>query len=235
MEKFFDILKSVSLFHGIDPADYPRMLACLNASPRHFLAGEWILLAGAPADRVGILLEGRAQVVREELSGSRTILTGLEPADLFAEAFVCASGGNRTLPVSVFSVTDSAVLLLDYRRIISSGPESCAFHDQLVENMLAVMAGKNLMLNRRIGHLSRRTTREKLLSYLSEQAAFCGSTEFDISFDRQELADYLCVERSAMSAILSKLRAQGVLEYSRSHFRLLALPKEHVEEAFYSD
>ena len=115
MEKFFDILKSVSLFHGIDPADYPRMLACLNASPRHFLAGEWILLAGAPADRVGILLEGRAQVVREELSGSRTILTGLEPADLFAEAFVCASGGNRTLPVSVFSVTDSAVLLLDYR------------------------------------------------------------------------------------------------------------------------
>ena len=102
------------------------------------------------------------QVVREELSGSRTILTGLEPADLFAEAFVCASGGNRTLPVSVFSVTDSAVLLLDYRRIISSGPESCAFHDQLVENMLAVMAGKNLMLNRRIGHLSRRTTREKL-------------------------------------------------------------------------
>ena len=202
MEKFFDILKSVSLFHGIDPADYPRMLACLNASPRHFLAGEWILLAGAPADRVGILLEGRAQVVREELSGSRTILTGLEPADLFAEAFVCASGGNRTLPVSVFSVTDSAVLLLDYRRIISSGPESCAFHDQLVENMLAVMAGKNLMLNRRIGHLSRRTTREKLLSYLSEQAALCGSTEFDISFDRQELADYLCVERSAMSAIL---------------------------------
>ncbi|MCI8492966.1 MULTISPECIES: Crp/Fnr family transcriptional regulator [Anaerotruncus] len=235
MEKYFDILKNVSLFHGIDPADYPRMLACLKASPKRFLAGESILLAGDPADRVGILLEGRAQVVREELSGSRTILTALEPADLFAEVFVCASGGKKTLPVSVFSVTDSAVLLLDYRRIISSGPEGCAFHDRLVENMLAVMADKNLMLNRRIGHLSRRLTREKLLSYLSEQAALCGGSEFDIPFDRQELADYLCVERSAMSAILSKLRAQGVLEYNRRHFRLLALPKEHAGESFFPD
>lgn len=234
MEKYFNILKNVSLFRGINTGCYARMLACLGASPRRFLAGEAILLAGDPADRVGVLLEGRAQVVREELSGSRTILTGLEPADLFAEAFACASGGKKTLPVSVFSVTDSAVLLLDYRRIISASPESCVFHGRLIENMLAVMADKNLMLNRRIGHLSRRTTREKLLSYLSEQAALRGDAEFDIPFDRQGLADYLCVERSAMSAILSKLRAEGVLEYNHSHFRLLTPPEGHTGELFFS-
>ena len=112
------------------------------------------------------------------------------------------------------------VLLMDYRKILHACPSGCSFHQKLVENMLAVVADKNLMLNRRLGHLSKRSTREKLLSYLSEQATLHDSADFYIPFDRQELADYLCVERSAMSAVLSKLRAEGLLEVERNHFHL---------------
>lgn len=109
------ILRSVPLFDGIRPDEWERMLGCLGAVHRRYPAGEFILMAGQPADRVGVLLEGRAQVLREEFSGARTILTALAPGDLFAEAFACASGGGRTLPVSVLATSDCRVLLIDYR------------------------------------------------------------------------------------------------------------------------
>lgn len=214
------VLRRVPLFRGIPEEEWGQMWECLHAQKQRYSPGEVILLAGQPADRVGILLEGQAQVIREEFSGSRTILTALSPGDLFAEAFACASGEHKTLPVTVLSVAESTVLLIDYRRILHTVPAGCTFHDRLVENMLAVMADKNLMLNRRLGHLSKRTTREKLLSYLSEQATLHGSASFSIPFNRQELADYLCVERSAMSAVLSRLRAEGVLETERNRFTL---------------
>ncbi|MCQ4896288.1 Crp/Fnr family transcriptional regulator [Anaerotruncus sp. DFI.9.16] len=221
MDDYEAILRRVPLFAGIRPDEWERMLGCLGAVHRRYPAGEFILMAGQPADRVGVLLEGRARVLREEFSGARTILTALAPGDLFAEAFACASGGGRTLPVSVLATSDCRVLLIDYRKIITACPSACDFHARLVRNMLAVLADKNLLLNRRLRHLSKRTTREKLLSYLSEEAAAHGGGEFDIPFDRQGLADYLCVERSAMSAALSKLREEGLLETRRSHFRLL--------------
>lgn len=225
MKKYNEILESVPLFRGISEEERQQMLDCLRAQQQRFAAGAVILLAGDPADRVGVLLEGRAQVIREEFSGNRTILTGLNPGDLFAEAFACASGEHKTLPVTVLAVAESVVLWMDYRKILRACPAGCAFHHRLVENMLAVVADKNLMLNRRIGHLSKRSTREKLLSYLSEQAALHGSAAFSIPFDRQQLADYLCVERSAMSTVLSKLREEGVLEVERNRFRLKQLPR----------
>lgn len=228
MNDYWKILQNTALFDGIERGELEQMLRCLHASQKRFSAGDTILLAGQPADRVGILLEGGAQVVREEFSGARTIVTGLEPGNLFAEAFACASGGERTLPVSVTATADSAVLLIDYRRIVTACPSACVFHTRLIQNMLAVLADKNLLLNRRLRHLSKRTTREKLLSYLSEQAALHHSAEFDIPFDRQGLADYLCVERSAMSVVLSKLRDEGILEADRSHFRLFR-PQEDGE------
>ena len=153
------ILRSVPLFDGIRPDEWERMLGCLGAVHRRYPAGEFILMAGQPADRVGVLLEGRAQVLREEFSGARTILTALAPGDLFAEAFACASGGGRTLPVSVLATSDCRVLLIDYRKIITSCPSACDFHARLVRNMLAVLADKNLLLNRRLRHLSKLTTR----------------------------------------------------------------------------
>lgn len=144
MKKYNEILECVPLFRGISEEERQQMLDCLRAQQQRFATGAVILLAGDPADRVGVLLEGRAQVIREEFSGSRTILTGLNPGDLFAEAFACASGEHKTLPVTVLAVAESVVLWMDYRKILRTCPAGCAFHHRLVENMLAVVADKNL-------------------------------------------------------------------------------------------
>ncbi len=220
MDSYLSLLQSVPLFNGMQNEDIRRLLDCLNTRKQCYQAGELILLAGEPAGNVGVLLRGRAQVVREDYAGNRTILAQLAPGELFAEVFACASGGTTTLPISVLSVTESEVLLLDYRRIIASCTSACAYHTKLIANMLSVLASKSLFLNCRLGHLSKRTTREKLLSYLEEQAAFHNSRCFAIEFNRQELADYLCVERSAMSAALGKLQAEGLVRYQKNRFWL---------------
>ena len=226
MKKYLEILLRSPLFRGITAEELERLLPCLGGGVRHYPAGAAILLAGSPAGQMGLVLSGRARVVREEFSGSRSLLAELEPGELFAETFACAPALPGGLPVSVLAVEDCDVLLLSLGRVVGVCANACPFHTRLVQNLLGVLAEKNLALNRRMLHLSRRSTREKLLSYLSEQAARAGGTEFSIPFDRQGLADYLCVERSAMSAVLSRLREEGVLETHRNHFRLLRLPEE---------
>ena len=226
MKKYLEVLLRAPLFRGITAEELERLLPCLGGGVRRYSAGAAILLAGSPAGQMGLVLSGRARVVREEFSGSRALLAELEPGELFAETFARAPALPGGLPVTVLAAEDCAVLLLDLKRVVGTCPNSCPFHTRLVRNLLGVLAGKNLALNRRMVHLSRRSTREKLLSYLSEQAARAGGTEFAIPFDRQGLADYLCVERSAMSAVLSRLREEGVLETHRNHFRLLRLPEE---------
>ena len=228
MKKYLEILLVSPLFRGITAEDLERLLPCLGGGARSYSAGAAILLAGTPAGQMGLVLSGRVQVVREEFSGHRSLLAELEPGELFAETFACAPALPGGLPVTVLAAEDCAVLLLDLKRVVGTCSNSCPFHTRLVRNLLGVLAGKSLALNRRMVHLSRRSTREKLLSYLSEQAARAGGTEFSIPFDRQGLADYLCVERSAMSAVLSRLRAEGVLETRRNRFKLLRLPEDEL-------
>lgn len=220
MKKDRSAVLASPLFRGVRPEELEQILARLDARERQFDGGEIIWMAGDRAESVGVVLSGRVQVLREERWGARTLLTELGRGELFGETFACAPGPEKTLPVTVAAASPCSVLLLDYRRMVSPGAEDFAFHHRLVENMLGILAEKNLMLNRRLVHLSRRSTREKLLSYLREQSAAQGGGTFTIPFNRQELADYLCVDRSAMSAALSKLRREGVLETSRSRFRL---------------
>lgn len=213
-----ELLARCRLFCGIPGEEFPALLCRLNAR-RTAHCGDELLLAAEQGGRIGILLQGRAQIVREEFSGARTLLACLSPGELFGEAFACASP-NAALPhVSARAAGPCTVLWLDFGRALSAcvpAEESRA----LVSNMLAVLADKNLLLNRRLEHLSKRTTREKLLSYLAEQARLCGSLSFSIPLDRQELADYLCVERSAMSAALGRLRDEGLISFRRSRFLL---------------
>lgn len=218
--KYLEVLQKCPLFAKISVQDLASMLHCLGARERRYAAGESIMYAGEPAEAVGLVLAGRVQVAFTEAGGERTLITEARPGDIFAETFACAPGAHKVLPAAVTAASDSVVLLMDHQRIITVCPSACTFHSRLIENMLAVLADKNLLLNRRLGHLAKRTTREKLLSYLHEQAQLAGSTSFDIPFDRQELADYLGVERSAMSAVLSRLQAEGVLETKRNHFVL---------------
>lgn len=226
MKKYLEVLLRAPLFRGITAEELERLLPCLGGGVHRYSAGAAILLTGSPAGQMGLVLSGRARVVREEFSGSRSLLAELEPGELFAETFACAPALPGGLPVSVLAAGDCHVLLLSPGRVVGTCTNACPFHTRLVENLLGVLAEKNLALNRRMLHLSRRSTREKLLSYLAEQAALAGDRTFTIPFGRQELADYLCVERSAMSAVLSRLRAEGVLEANRNRFTLLRPPEE---------
>lgn len=216
MKKYFSILETSPLFLGIRGEELGEMLNCLNARSAAYPKQEILLLQGQPAAEMGMVLSGSIQIIKEDFGGNRTILAELGPGELFAESFACAR--VRRLPVTAAASSDSEVLWMDYRRVVSTCPSACPYHTKLIENMLAILASKNLLLNQKIEHLSKHTTREKLLSYLSDQAARRGETEFDIPFNRQELADYLCVDRSALSAELSRMQREGLLHYHRSHF-----------------
>jgi CRP-like cAMP-binding protein len=210
------------LFSGIDGTERESLLGCLQAVRRRYKKGEMVFAAGdAPA--VGLLQSGAVQVLAEDPMGNRTIISRMEAGDIFGEALACA--GAEKMPFSVEAATDSEVMLIDVKRILGTCPTACPFHSRLIENLMAILARKNILLGSKIRHLSRRTTRDKLLSYLTEQAREAGSRSFSIPFNRQELADYLCVDRSAMSSELSRLRAEGVLDYEKNEFCFLRRPR----------
>ena len=219
MEKYFDIMKRCPLFTGIEETDLSVMLNCLNARVVAAEKRQILFSEGDPAKSVGIVLSGAVEIAREDYYGRRSIVGVMEPSGMFGEVFACA--GVPIMPVSVAAVEKSEILLLDCRRILTVCSGACAFHSRLIENLLRVVAEKNLLLNQKIEILSKRTTREKLMAYLLIQAKKNGSDEFTIPYGRQALADYLEVDRSAMSAEIGRLKREGVIDTSRKWFRLL--------------
>lgn len=222
MEQYFELLSNCQLFSGIEPEHMPDMLSCLGAKITAITKGKPLFLEGDPARYVGVVLEGMIQIVRDDYYGNRSILTVVSPGGLFAEAFSCA--GLDTMPVSAVALSSGSVLLLDCKRMIKSCPNTCPFHSRLISNLLQGMAQKNLMLTQKIRYMTQRTTREKLMEFLLDQAKQQKSSEFVIPYDRQALADYLGVERSAMSAEIGKMRRDGLIESNGSRFRLLSPP-----------
>ncbi len=219
MEQYFDLILQNPLFRDIGAEELNSMLGCLSAKIVRVAKGDPVFLEGDPAGFIGLVLEGSIQVVRDDYFGERTLLTHAEPGDLFAEAFSCA--GVDAMPVSAYALRPAKVMLFDFQKMMTVCSNACGFHNRLVKNLLQVVAQKNLLLSRKIQFMSRRTTKEKLMAYLLDQAKQKGSAEFSIPLDRQTLADFLGVERSAMSAELSKLRQAGILECKGSHFKLL--------------
>lgn len=219
MEKYFDILLATPLFAGISPEELGSMIGCLGAREVTVAKGEPVFLEGDGAGFVGLVLEGSVQIVRDDYYGGRSVLTLAEAGDIFAEAYACAN--VDTMPVSGYAMQDSKVMLFACKKMLTVCANACRFHNQLVKNLLQVMARKNLNLSQKIQFMSQKTTREKLIAYLSDCAKRAGSSEFVIPFNRQALADFLGVERSAMSAELGKLRKEGILESQGSRFCLL--------------
>jgi len=142
---------------------------------------------------------------------------------VFGESYACLP--EEAIPIRAVAAESAEVLLLEVRRVLTTCPSACAFHALLIRNLLEVLAVKNLTMNEKLIHLTQRTTRDKLLSYLSVCSARAGEPEFEIPYNRQQLADYLSVDRSAMSAELSRLRAQGMLVCKKNRFRLLGRPE----------
>ena len=218
MNQFFEVLSRCSLFDGIEQSDLNSMIACLNGKTIDVPKGSPVFLEGTPARFAGVVLAGSVQVVREDYYGNRSIMDILQPGELFAEVFSFA--GLETMPVSVIAMKDSKVLLLDCRRVLTTCSNSCHFHSLLMKNLLQGMAQKNLALSRKIRYMSQKTTKDKVMAYLLDQAKQQGSAEFTIPFDRQALADYLGVERSAMSAEIGKLKSSGQIDTKGAWFCL---------------
>lgn len=222
MKEIIPILQSCPLFHGIQRADLSGMLGCLGARQTQVRKGQFVFREGDPAVFVGIVLTGAVQLIREDYYGNRSIMAHIGPTQLFGESY--AFSGAASLPVSIVADEDSQILLLDSRRIHTCCSNACEFHNQVIYNLLRLVASKNLVLHQKIQITSKRTTREKLMTYLLMQAKRSGSNTFTIPYDRQALADYLEVDRSGLSAEISKLRKEQILECEKSTFRLLGEP-----------
>ncbi len=217
MKKYNEILKNSPLFYKIDMDSFEQILSCISPKVMSYKKDEVILLTGNRVDFVGLILRGRVKIVKEDVDGNSSILANLTKSELFAEVFACAE--IDCSPVTVVATEDCEVLFMDYRKIIHTCSSSCQFHRELVENMLKVVARKNLLLNEKIEILSKRSTREKLRAFLNMQKG--AANKFTIPFNREELADYLCVDRSAMSKELCKMRDEGLLQFNRNRFEVL--------------
>ena len=224
MKEFLTVLKSTELFRNIEASEITSLLSCLSAKVETFDKKQFIFSEGDKVETVGIVLSGQVQVIKEDFYGNKNIVSVFEPGDLFAETFVCSD--VKTLPVSVVCAAESEIMFVDFKKLITTCGNSCGFHHRLILNMLRILANKNILLNQKMELTSKRTTREKLLAYLSAEAKKTSSAEFDIPMNRQELADFLSVERSAMSAELSKLRDENALEFTKNHFVLSAAHRE---------
>lgn len=210
MMTYFDILSHCPLFQDITEDKLTHMIKCLNGKTIDIKRGNPIFLEGDTVQYIGVVISGSVQIIREDYYGNRTVMNILQSSELFAEVFPCA--GIKEMPVSVMALTDTTVLLLDCNRIFNSCTNSCCFHYTLIKNLLQGMALNNLALTRKIRYMSKKTTREKIMSYLLDQAKQHGCNEFVIPHDRQSLADYLGVERSAMSHEISKLKQAGKID-----------------------
>ena len=219
MKKYVAVLQRCGLFAGIEEERLLTMLSCLGATVHVYEKNQGILFEGDAAGRIGVVLTGAVQIVRVDYYGNRSILAELQPAGMFGESFACA--GVERMPVDAVATEKSEVLFLDAKRILHMCSSACGFHNQMIFNMLKVVANKNLVLNQKIEITSHRTTREKLMAYLLIQAKQNKSSSFTIPYDRQALADYLGVDRSAMAVEISKLRKDGIIACEKSHFELL--------------
>ena len=220
MEKYLPILRSCPFFAGLEDSEILSVLHCVSAYVARKDKGEYILRAGDSTEVMGLVLSGSALIIQEDIWGHRNLLSRCLPGDFFGEPYAAKPGSE--LNISVEAEKDCEILFLNVKRLLSTCTSACDQHQKLIRNLVSVLANKILIFNEKITYISKRTTRDKLLSYLSAESQRRGTLSFDIAFDRQQLADYLCVDRAAMSAELSKLQKDGLLRTNRKHFELFS-------------
>ena len=217
MKKIFDIAKSNPLFQEIAFHDFEPMLQCLSARTVTYKKDEMILLSGNPVNFMGLILSGSIKILCEDVDGNSTILAKLSVSEVFGEVFAFAEVFHS--PVTIVATEETEILFIDCNKIITSCSSACHFHTKFIKNMLKMLAQKSLMLNQKIEILSKRTTRDKLLCLFDQQRGV--ANKFTLPFNREEMAEYLCVDRSAMSNELCKMRNDGLIRFHRNEFEVL--------------
>ncbi len=208
-----------SLFEGISAEDRRAVLGCVGYRVKTFPKGSFVALEDEKINQIGIILSGTVDMVKEDLWGNRTMLLRMKENEVFGETFAC--GVDRSSSVTFVASQAAEILFMPFHRIMRSCTMSCEFHHRLSGNMVGIMANKNRELMRKVEVVTKRTTREKLLAYLSIQGQLQGSSTFEIPLSRVELAEYLCVDRSAMTRELMKMQQDGLVEYEKNRFTLL--------------
>ncbi len=219
MEKYLDVLKKCPLFSGISDENLLVMLKCLGAKVVNFDKKYTVFTEGRPLKHIGIVLTGSVQIIQIDYYGNRNIVSNNTKGQIIGEAFACAQ--IESLPVSVIANEKTDIMLIESKHILKTCTNNCGFHQKLIYNLMKDLALKNVTFHQKIEITSKRTTREKLMAYLNLQAKKAGKSEFTIPFDRQELADYLIVDRSGLSNEISKLRDEGIIKNHKNHFELL--------------
>lgn len=219
MKEYLNILRDCALFESVSDDELGHMLGCLGAKVSKFKKGQTVIAEGEPADRFGILLSGELQIMRIDYYGNRSIVAHVEPNQLFGESFACAEVAAS--PADIVATEDSELLFVDAHRVTKTCCNACEHHNRMIFNLLKIVATKNLIFDQKLEITSKRTTREKLLTYLLIQAKKNKSNTFNIPFDRQELADYLEVDRSGLSVEIGKLVKEGRIDCYRSRFTVL--------------
>ena len=219
MKKYIPVLKRTKLFSGVGEEDISSLLSCLGARKKEYKKGEYILREGEHISDIFILVQGKIHIQKDDYWGNRSILSVISVGEMFGEGYAAPESG--ALLNDVVAVEVSSVIFFDVKRILTTCSSACRFHNMIVQNMFFAISDKNRKLVQKLGHMSGRTTRTKLISYLSEEAKRQGSSSFTVPFNRQQLADYLCVDRSAMSNELCKMRDEGMIKFEKSRFELL--------------
>lgn len=219
MQKYIDTLKRTQLFSGVGDNEISAMLNCLQARLLTFKKGDYVFREGEHIDNITVLLDGKLLVQHDDFWGNRNIVNVIRVGEMFGEAYIAPESGS--LLNDVIAEEDSTVIFFDIKRILTVCSTACRFHSMVVQNLFFSISEKNRKLVQKIGHMSKRSTRAKLLSYLSEEAKRHNNRQFIIPFSRQQLADFLCVDRSAMSNELCKMRDEGLLQFDKNEFILL--------------
>ena len=219
MEKYISLLGNTKLFQDVAEEDIIAMLGCLQVRKQTLRKGEYVLRQGEHLNDIIILVEGNLHEQQDDYWGNRSIISSIGVGDIYGEAYVGKDSGS--LLNDVVAVEDSVVLFFNVLRLINVCSSACRFHTMVVQNLFLAISEKNRQLLQKLGHMSKRSTREKLISYLSEEAKKQNSGTIILPFNRQQMADFLSVDRSAMSSELGKMRGEGLIEFEKNRFTLL--------------
>lgn len=223
MNKYLEFLSGTGLFTNIKDYEMSAVLNCITYSSMQYKAGQLIFKEGDHIRSFGMVYMGAVHIVQEDFWGNRSIISHIGPGKLFGEVF--AFSEHRPLNVNVLAVENSEILFFDFKRFVTVCTSACEFHNRLIRNLMALIADKNFLITRKLQHVSQRSTREKVIAYLSDEYKKVGKKDFFIPFNRQQLADYLLVERSALSFELSKMQKEGIIAYNKNRFILNDKPQ----------
>lgn len=220
----YAMIKDIPLFEGIREDEFGALLGCVGAQEKPFTKGEFISLTGDEIHSIGVVLEGRVYILKEDVFGNKAILNDLEPGAVFGESFIC--GGSHALTVSIQAAEDCRVLFLSFERVMHTCPSACQFHNTLITNMVVMIARKNIKLIEKLEITTKHSLREKVLAYLSQLVQDQGTATVMSPMGRVDLADFLGVDRSALTRELNRMRDDGLLDFERSSYTLHGIKAE---------